>query len=556
MIKHWPLLLLSSLAVLAKDEAPKLVYKEFHGLRADDPTALNGLRNPERGFRLECPVGLGDGQLLVQRADGRVVRRAAPAAKDEKPVPFLGVDVARTGWTDRQLFESLKAWELKGVTTHLGICWLDEYHNRALDQIIFQRLEKSLDAFRRAGCKLELRFAYELDDSKSSGPDLAMVKGHWAQLKKILAANADVLIAVQLGSIGRRGEGANATKIPETPEAHGAILKEAFASLPNDRALLVQSPDMREGLCKQLDWPLRINQGNAFEKGNPTARLGTHNTRFLFDLTHDGSFDKPLGGTNEDWQKFCMENLFVPYDAEITAKTATQPTAVDGWLVAQVASNERAFALGLAHGWSEADPAKTPGLVDGWKKQMKTQAEVTQLNLPISEGYFTDTKGNAVSRSAFDYLRDHVGYRYELLSASWQNKVKLGAKFDIKIRIANRGFSACPTPRGLDLAYVDSPTKYTLSPGEGEAFDIRRLPPYVVLQNKEAGYEITIKATAPKDIQPGKYQICVMFPEIEHAKLKQDARHRVRFANRDAPFWQSKDGKLAGNLMGEIEFAR
>lgn len=158
-----------------------------------------------------------------------------------------------------------------------------------------------------------------------------------------------------------------------------------------------------------------------------------------------------------------MENLFVPYDAEITAKTATQPTAADGWLVAQVASNERAFALGLAHGWSEADPAKTPGLVDGWKKQMKTQAEVTQLNLPISEGYFTDTKGNAVSRSAFDYLRDHVGYRYELLSASWQNKVKLGAKFEIKIRIANRGFSACPTPRGLDLAYVDSPTKYTLA---------------------------------------------------------------------------------------------
>ena len=187
---------------------------------------------------------------------------------------------------------------------------------------------------------------------------------------------------------------------------------------------------------------------------------------------------------------------------------------------------------------------------------MKTQAEVTQLNLPISEGYFTDTKGNAVSRSAFDYLRDHVGYRYELLSASWQNKVKLGAKFDIKIRIANRGFSACPTPRGLDLAYVDSPTKYTLSPGEGEAFDIRRIPPYVVLQNKEAGYEITIKATAPKDIQPGKYQICVMFPEIEHSKLKQDARNKVRFANRDAPFWQSKDGKLAGNLMGEIEFAR
>lgn len=67
-----------------------------------------------------------------------------------------------------------------------------------------------------------------------------------------------------------------------------------------------------------------------------------------------------------------MENLFVPYDAEITAKTATQPTAADGWLVAQVASNERAFALGLAHGWSEADPAKTPGLVDGWKTDENT----------------------------------------------------------------------------------------------------------------------------------------------------------------------------------------
>ena len=556
MTKCWSFLLLAGLSLFAKEEPPKLVNKKFHGLFADDASAINGLRNPERGFRLECPVGLGDGQLLVQRADGRIVRRAAPAAKGEQPVPFLGMDVARTGWTDRQMFEALKAWELKGITTHLGICWLDEYHNRVLDQLILHRLEKSLDAFRRAGCKLELRFAYELDDSKSGGPDLAMVKGHWGQLKKLLAANADVLVAIQLGSIGRRGEGANATMIPETPEAHGAILKEAFASVPTERPLLMPSTDMRAGLCQQLGWPLRINQGNAYENGNPTARLGTHNTHFLFDLSHEGFFDKPIANTNDDWQKFCMENLFVPYDAEITAKTATQTVPADGWLVAQVASNERAFALGIAHGWSEADPAKSVGIVDGWKKQLKTQAEVAQLGLSISDSYFTDTKGKAVSRSAFDYLRDHVGYRYELLSSSWPSKVKLGAPFDMKIRLANRGFAPCPNPRGLDLVYVASPVKYIISPGEGESFDIRKIPPNIVLQNKETGYEITIKAVAPKDIQPGKYQICITFPEQEAPKFKQDARNLVRFANRDAPFWQSKDGKIAGNLMGEIEFAR
>ena len=71
------------------------------------------------------------------------------------------------------------------------------------------------EAVRRVLARLsDGAFAYELDDSKAAGPDLAILKGHWTQLKPILAKNYDILTAVQLGCIGRRGEGPNATRLP------------------------------------------------------------------------------------------------------------------------------------------------------------------------------------------------------------------------------------------------------------------------------------------------------------------------------------------------------
>jgi hypothetical protein len=557
MPKFCATLLLGVAALLAKEETPKLSYHEYHGLFADDPALPNGLRNPERGFRLECPIGLGEGQLLVQRADGRIVRKRAPAANDEKPVPCLGVDVARNGWSDRAMADAIKAWEAKGVTSYLGLVWLDEYCNRPLDPILLTRLERSLDVFRRAGVKLQIRFAYELDDSKTAGPDLAILKGHWVQLKPLLAKNYDILTAVQLGCIGRRGEGPNATRLPADVATHAALLRDAFSALPPDRALLIQSPTMREDLFTELKWPTRLNQGTAFEKGNPSARTGQVNANFLVDMKHGGQFEADIGGANAEWQKMCAETLWVPYDADLSARAAEGKVAADGWLVAQAASNERATTLGLSHGWSESSPDRKEGIVDGWKKQLKTKAEVKALGLSVSDGYFTDSKGNEVPRSAFDYLRDHVGYRYELLSASWPVKVKQGKDFEIKLRLVNRGFAICPTPRGLSLAYVQTPQKYTLAPGEGESFDIRRVLPNAALQNTETGQEITIRAIAPKDIQ-GKHQLCVIFPELNATKFpyKQDQRNQVRFANRDAAAWQSNDRLYQGSLLGEIDVVR
>ena len=52
---------------------------------------------------------------------------------------------------DRAMAEAIKAWEAKGLTSYLGIVWLDEYCNRPLDPILFTRLERSLEVFRRAG---------------------------------------------------------------------------------------------------------------------------------------------------------------------------------------------------------------------------------------------------------------------------------------------------------------------------------------------------------------------------------------------------------------------
>ena len=557
MLKVWNLLVCSSLCLLAKDDNVKIITKDFHGIFADDPTAQLGLHNPERGFRLECPLALGDGQLLVERNDGRIVRRKAPATSDEKPVPFLGLDYAKTGYSDQLLAQGLKAWDAKGITSFLGIIWLDEYNARPLDPAFLKRLDASFEVFRRAGLKLQVRFAYELDDSKTAGPELATIQGHWGQLKPVLLKNNDVITAVQLGCIGRRGEGANAAKLPENPATHGAVLLAAHNAVPSNRPILIQSPSMRESLLNELKWPFPINQGTAYENNNPSARAGLTNANFLTDATHNGLFEKPIGGQNAEWIAMCNETLFLPYDADLSAKAINQALAQDGWQLAQVASMEHATTLGVSRGWSESDLLKNTGVVDNWKKQMKTLSEVNALRLSVSDGYFSDAKGNPVSRSAYDYLRDHLGYRYELLSANWPAKAKIASRYDLKIHIANRGTASCPTPRTLDLIYAESPTKYTISTGDGEGFDIRKIPPNIALadNDKEKGIEIIVRATVP-NLSPGKYQLVLVFAENDYAKFHQDRRNMIRFANRDAPVWQSRDQKYLGAVLGEIDITR
>ena len=556
---------------LAKDAPVERVQRTYHGIWADDATAINGLINPDRGFRLECPIANSEGVILLTQPDGSGARRRGGKLEGTSAFPTLDSDAGKSGWSDKAMSDALLRLQTAGITTHLGICWLDEYSTKPLDAALLGRLDKSLDVFRRTGTRVILRFAYELDRKKVNGPTVAMVTQHIEALRPVLAKNVDVILAIQMGFIGHRGEIRDSARIPSDLTSHAAVLKALIAARPPARPLQIRSATMRSALLSGLNLAPEINQGEAFTERTPAAFIGFHNIGFGADSTDDGTFDA-VGPSDAGWKTWCQQGIFVPVDADLGPGFASAAPLMDGWNMITKAAMERVVTFGISRAWSTVSPSKAAGPLDAWKTQMKTREDVAARGLPISDGYFSDSKGNAVPRSAFDYLRDHLGYRYELISASWPSSVKQGAPYELRIRVTNRGFASCPTARTFDLAYAQKSGRYIYSPGAGENFDIRTIPPAAALQPEIAnqGQEIVCNAIAPN--APGKHQLVVMFPEAAPAKpvstkkpatanssgapAGADARNYIRFANRDAPYWVAQDRTCAGAVLGEIEITR
>ena len=548
------------------------VNRNYRGSAADSPEGKIGLVNPDRGYRLEIQLGLPEGSYLAMGQDGKAGLKRGPLTAGTTPFAHAGIDVTKPGWSDRSLSEALTRWRSADVTTHLALAWL-EPTDKPISPATLARLNAGLITARKAGVRIWLRLAYEMDRTKAGGPTVTSAQAHLKSLTPLLRTHADVLTGLQLGIIGHRGEVRGATRIPETAADHAAILKALMDARPKGKTLLLRSPAMRAGLLQELKLAPVITQGEAFDGVTAAGTVGFHNIGFGNDATDDGTFDT-IGNTDPDWRAWAEQAIWVPADIDLGPGARSSTVLNDGWQAARRLCVERAVTLGVAHAWSAADSAGKPGPLDGWKTQMKTQAEVTALGLPVSDGYFEDTKGAAVARSAFDYLRDHLGYRFELRSASWPGKIKADQPWVLNLRIANRGFAACPVPRMLDLAYVPKSGRAIIAPGQGEAFDMRRLIPSHLIkgpQSEDGSHSITMNGRAPE--APGKYQLVLLLREFDGDPLtamgqntpatsrptrtsQPDARYYIRFANRDVPHWVSPDGTSAGPVIGEIEVTR
>lgn len=57
--------------------------------------------------------------------------------------------------------------------------------------------------------------------------------------------------------------------------------------------------------------------------------------------------------------------------------------------------------------------------VPAWMASELTEQQAAEALLPVSDGYFRDSRGDLVSRTPFECLRDHLGYRMEVRQARY-----------------------------------------------------------------------------------------------------------------------------------------
>lgn len=526
------LLLLASVCSWSYAEARHKKY--YAGSIASSTAGRNGLRNPERGLRTEAIIAEPRGSKQFVLPAAHVRNRLALGYQPQY-------------WT--LMFDRLAN---DGITVAQTYCYLTDYLDCAIPDEKIKMLEDEFEIMRRIGVKCLLRFAYEKNMSRTKGPTKQRILQHIAQLGPVVKRNKDVVYAIQAGFIGAWGEWHSAANVNlNKARAKAEVLKAELVAFPRDRQITIRTPILkRQAISILAGRAYRgVNARNAFSLV-PEARVGYANDGVLAGKTHGGTFPYPPYGVpgGAMFDLMTRESAYVVVDGELfwgmpkSWGGGPVTDTADGLKVAEYLAMHHFTTFSLAHSYSEREGL--PMFIDGWRKQEITPDDLRKRNLPFSEFWFKDIYKKTAKRTAYEYIRDHLGYRLELVSANVPQDLKKDESFRITLNIKNYGFSTLINPRPVYITLTDvNDNVYCFK----TKADPRKWQPYdpADKERKTLVHTITFEGPLPKELKPGTYGLGLWMPDAAD-NLRKDPRYAVRLAN-PTLWWKSTKNEYGIN---------
>lgn len=508
----------------------------YRGIRPTDPDGRLGLRNPERGWRIET---------LIAEPPGR------PAWG---PAAHLAGKVS-SGYSDEWWLQDCARYEPHGLTLAQTYVYLNEYRDGPIPDDKLQWLQGAFDNLRAHGLKAVLRFAYERDMDRRNGATLERILAHIAQLKPIIQRNADVIFVMQAGFVGAWGEWHSSEHALESDHAALAkIVAAVLDALPADRMTQVRVPKYKRWVLDEapFDGFAEVDAATA-HTGVPTARIGFNNDGFLAGPQDGGTWpEAPLFGQpgNPEFDTMTRQSPYVAVDGELF--WSDLGGKVDGLAAAVRLRLHHYSSFSLAHSFSEREGK--PYSIDDWLQTPITLEQLAAEKMPISDGYFANAAGERVERTQFEYIRDHLGYRLELQTTQMPRLGKPGQPLPVTVTLINRGFSTLHNPRPVKLVLIGEDDRLWDLGATGA--DPRRWQPFDPADPEFRPLVHTIAASPrlPANLPPGRYRLGLWLPDAA-ATIAGDARYAVRVANGDVPWWTADSGSYGVNIVGWLDVA-
>ena len=515
--------------------APKVTTVKFHGLRSCDPQGSVGWSNPERGFRYETLIGEDANSAKTLFSPSQSIKPQVP------PAAFF---------TDYRWILGMERWRPFGVTVMQAYCYLTEFNDRPISKHKLSLIKRSLQHVRECGYKVILRFAYEKDMLTRSGADPEIMLQHIKQLKPLLNEYSDVIFAMYSGFFGAWGEW-HADRYTDDHDfvTRGEIVKALCDAITEDCPVLMRTPLSLLGI---LDSPYFNKQRKIYE-----YRFGLNNDAFLAeDATGDAY--SPKATSNRHLYDFIIKasahmlvegELFWSNLIQLPTRQVRSDFPNNGIIAAERLRNQHYTCLSLAHSYSDYEGKLYA--IDHWMKNSISADELRKLKLPFSPDYFKDQFEKETTRTQFEYIRDHLGYNLQLLSATFPTSVASGGKLEVSADLKNYGFSAPIRKRQVYFCLIDIDGKVR-SFNASEA-DPREWQPYLPGDADFVLLTHNINATIklPANLKPGWYQFGIWMPD-RHETIHYDSRYSIRLANRDTNWWTTTTGEYGINLIGMI----
>jgi hypothetical protein len=351
---------------------------------------------------------------------------------------------------------------------------LDAYRAQDLPQSLLDTFDARMAAARTAGVKIVLRFAYNFGPYPNSEPDasLAQIKRHIAQLQPHLRKNADVIAWVEAGFVGAWGEWHTSTNGLDTNiNAKRDVASALLVALPVTRSIQLRYPADIRAL-----YGASFTAGDAFS-GSDKSRIGHHNDCFVSSDDDVGTYERDGSTIAQDKALIAAYGAYTPIGGETCAPNPPRSNC------------PTALAELEAHSWTEINLDYEQTIIAAWR-----------------------------SGGCFETIRNRLGYRLALESASVPLTLTRGSRATLTLRIANVGF-ARPMNQRPAFIVLDGPTR-------------RALPITVDARGWAAGatHTITANIDVPADLTPGNYALAFWLPDASPA-LRDDPRYAIQLAN-------------------------
>lgn len=376
---------------------------------------------------------------------------------------------------------TLKTYRNNNISLLFRYCYLKNFKNSPISQQALDDFDKDMETIRQSGMKCVLRFAYSESEKEPDAP-LDIILGHLDQLKPYLERNADVIAVLQAGFIGSWGEWYYTTNGLNNSGSRYMVLNKLLESLPASRMIQVRTPQYKREFL-QRSTPL--TQDEAFS-GQKVARIGFHNDCFLASPTDYGTY----GNVEVDKAYLNKDCTYLPIGGE------TCPP----------------------DGVSAADATKA-------------QNDMRYLRWSfLNEDYYRGVNDQWITQGGMDNIIRELGYRIQLLSAEYSQKVAPGDSFTARIILKNLGYASMFNPRLVELVLKNKVS--------AEVYKVR-LDVEPRLWKPLVENAIEAEVGIPQDMLKGDYELYLNLPDPEE-KLYANPAYSVRLANKDV--WEANTG--------------
>jgi len=383
---------------------------------------------------------------------------------------------------------TLKGYRNNNFSLIMRYCYLKSFKNAPISAKALTDFDNDMATVRKSGFKCVLRFAYSESETEPDAP-LNIIIQHLDQLKPYIEKNADVIAVLQAGFIGSWGEWYYTTNGLNTSGNRSLVLKKLLETLPARRMVQVRTPAYKTEFFQRTT-PLK--QDEAFNMQS-LARVGFHNDCFLASTTDYGTYTD----VTADKAYLNKECLYVPIGGETCPPDGVSP----------------------------ADATKA-------------QADMRYLRWSyLNEDYYHGVNDQWIVQGGMDNILRELGYRFQLISGEYTEKVAPGNTFSARIILKNLGYASLYNPRFVELILKNTQSNQLYKVKLAE--EPRLWKPLV--EN-----EVLAEIGIPNDMLSGEYELYMNLPDPEES-LYTNPDYSIRLANKDV--WEEATGY---NKLGVI----